>query len=304
MAARVNFVRTPSKNYAEVQAQILGQIQAHMEPGAFTETLSEKAEGRLNFSLFIQQPSDVVMSHGVADKNYFFRGAEDGERIANSLAHVFVPGDWLRERLLNAKSLRLSPDQVHAVGWPRLDRLLKQQAAYRSGPRQTAKPKVLWAPTHDYARRGEDRVSTSSYPDLLPYLDYLNEHLDLDVSLHPRNRKDKKPTEQKLIECDYVISDFGTMIYEAWALGKPVIFPSWIIGERIVQYLRQAAEAHIFREKIGLHAQSPEEIVALATSGVGLDSATTTFLDSYLAPAYRQDSSRRIAGLLKSLSER
>ena len=302
MAPRVNFVRTARRNYAEVQNQILGQIQACMPPDSYSETLSEKADGRLNFSLFIQQPSDVVMSHGVADKNYFFRHTEDGERISNSLKHVFVPGEWLRQRLLKAKSLTLSPEQIHAVGWPRLDRLLALQARHPPAPREGRKPKVLWAPPHDYARRGEDKVSTSSYPDLMPYLDYLNEHLDLEVSLHPRNRKDKKPTEEKLIECDYVISDFGTMVYEAWALGRPVIFPSWIIGDRIVQYLRQAAEAHIFREGIGHHARSPEEIVDLAVGGADLGPGVQSFLGEYLEPAHHGRSAQRIAALLQDLS--
>ena len=52
------------------------------------------------------------------------------------------------------------------------------------------------------------------------------EHFDFEVSLHPRNRKDKRPTTYGILDCDYVISDFGTMVYEAWALGKPVIFPA------------------------------------------------------------------------------
>lgn len=302
MAPTVNFVKTASQNYAGVQSQILGQIQASMAPGSFTETVSKRAGGQLNFSLFIQQPCDVLMSHGVADKNYFFRRNESRARIANGFKHIFVPGEWLRERLLKAKSLTLSAEQIHVVGWPRLDRLLALQAANHAPARERERPKVLWAPTHDFVRRGEDKLSTSSYPDLLPHLDYLREHFDLEVSLHPRNRKDKKPTEQKLIECDYVISDFGTMVYEAWALGKPVIFPSWIIRERIIQYLRRSAEAHIFREGIGHHATSPEHIVELVTSGAGLGDGASAFTDAYLAPAYRGNSAGRVADLLKALS--
>jgi len=36
------------------------------------------------------------------------------------------------------------------------------------------------------------------------------------------------PTMQPLVDADVVIADAGSTIYEAWALGKPVIFPDWL----------------------------------------------------------------------------
>ena len=303
VAAPINLVHTKSRNYAGVQRQILDAITRHLSLGEFSTTIGERAPGSLNFSLFILQPSDVVMSHGVADKNYFLRKDDAGEHISNRLSHLFVPGEWLKRRLLAAKKLDVGPERIHVVGWPRLDVLLAAQKKKPVVPRATGtRPKVLWAPTHDYARRGKKRDSNSSYPELLEFIPMFEEHFDFEVSLHPRNRKDKRPTTYGILDCDYVISDFGTMVYEAWALGKPVIFPHWLIGDRIKRHLGKSAEAFIFHERLGLHADSPQQIIDFVMDGAGIDARTTSFLDDYLAPDYAGRSGERVAELLQSLS--
>ncbi|MGI9086040.1 MAG: hypothetical protein ACR2FE_12280 [Aeromicrobium sp.] len=303
VAARINFVHAESTNYAGVQQQILGAITRHLAPGEFSITVGKRAPGSLNFSLFIHQPTDVVMSHGVADKNYFFRKDDDGECISNRLAHLFVPGEWLKRRLLGAKKLEIDAERIHVVGWPRLDALLATQQKMPVVPRSPgARPKVLWAPTHDYARRGEEKESNSSYPELLEFVPMFEKHFDFAMSLHPRNRNDKQPTHHSLLACDYVISDFGTIVYEAWALGKPVIFPHWLIGDRIKRHLGKSAEAFIFQERLGLHADSPQQVIDFVMGAAGIDARTTAFLDDYLAPAYAGRSGERVAALLQSLS--
>jgi hypothetical protein len=302
-ATRINFVHAGSKNYAEVQRQILGAIRQHLAPAEFSTTVGKKAPGSLNFSLFIRLPADVVMSHGLADKNYFLRKDEDGERISNRLAHLFVPGKWLKRRLLRRKDLSIGAERIHVVGWPRLDVLLATHQQMPVVPRSPgARPKVLWAPTHDYVRHGEESYSKSSYPDLLQFIPMFEKHFDLATSLHPRNRKDKQPTQYGLLDCDYVISDFGTIVYEAWALGKPVIFPHWLIGDRIKRHLGKSAEAFIFHERLGLHADSPQQMIDFVMGGAGIDARTTAFLDDWLEPAYAGRSGERVAALLRSLS--
>src|SRR5690606_34497442 len=110
------------------------------------------------------------------------------------LSHVFVPGEWLKRRLVASKRLSLTADRVHAVGWPRLDTLLKLQAQSPLPPAAGRRKRILWAPTHDYARRGDAHVSLSSYPEFEEYIPVLEKHFDVQVSLHPRNRRDKVPT--------------------------------------------------------------------------------------------------------------
>ncbi|MGH3473825.1 MAG: hypothetical protein ACRDOT_02820, partial [Aeromicrobium sp.] len=301
----INLVHTDSKNYAGVQQQVLGAITRHLAPEDVSTTIGTLAPGSLNFSLFILQPTDVLMSHGLADKNYFLRKDSDGEYISNRLAHLFVPGEWLKRRLLKTKGLEVGAERIHVVGWPRLDALLATQQAVPAEPRAPgARPKVLWAPTHDYARRGRDQGSMSSYPELLDLVPTFEKHVDFAISLHPRNRKDKQPTHYGLLDCDYVISDFGTIVYEAWALGKPVIFPHWLIGRRIKRHLAKSAEAFIFHERLGLHADNPQQMIDFVMDGASIDVRTSAFLDEYLAPAHAGQSGQRVADLLQSLSAR
>ncbi len=302
-AARINLVHTDSKNYAGVQQQILGAITRHLPPDDVSTSVGTLAPGSLNFSLFILQPTDVLMSHGLADKNYFLRKDTEGKHISNRLKHLFVPGEWLKRRLLAWPGLSVGAERIHVVGWPRLDALLAEQAAKPEAPRSPGtRPRVLWAPTHDYARRGENNDSNSSYPELLEFVPMLEKHVDLSISLHPRNRKNKKPTHDSLLDCDYVISDFGTIVYEAWALGKPVIFPHWLIGDRIKRHLGQSAEAHIFHERIGLHADSAQQMIDWVMDGADIDARTSSFMDDYLAPAHAGSSGKRVAELLQTLS--
>ncbi len=302
-APRINQVHTRSKNYAGVQEQILGAITRHLPPEEVSSTVGTLAPGLLNFSLFILQPTEVLMSHGLADKKYFLRKDDDGEYISNRLQHLLVPGEWLKRRLLKQKGLEVDAERIHVVGWPRLDALLAAQQEMAVVPRAPgARPKVLWAPTHDFARRGKDKDSLSSYPELLELVPMLEKHVDLSISLHPRNRKDKQPTQHSLLDCDYVISDFGTIVYEAWALGKPVIFPHWLIGDRIKRHLGHTAEALIFHERLGLHADRPQQMIDFVMDGASIDARTSVFLDDYLAPAHAGTSGARVATLLQSLA--
>src|SRR5690554_5547754 len=307
--ARINFVYRASKNYKSVENQILDLIKAELPDHIHRDTLKalyEPQDNEVSFDLFIRGTADVLMSHGVADKNYMLIGDDVG-KLVNRRKHIFVPGPWLKRRLLRNHKIALLDHQIHCVGWPRLDHLLRLQAERAEDKGidgSERKPRVLWAPTHDRARRGDDQLSTSSYPEFEQYIPLLQSKYEVEVALHPRNRKSKKPTVDKLLESDYIISDFGTMVYEAWALGKPVIFPSWLIGERIIQYLPGSAEALIFKKKIGLHASSIEDVIDFIDHGAGLDEKVHDFLNDYLSPEYRGCSSKRVAELLMKFSQK
>ncbi|PMR68335.1 hypothetical protein CR158_11710 [Halomonas heilongjiangensis] len=305
----MNFVYRASKNYKSVENQILDLIKAELPDHIHRDTLKALYEPRANevsFDLFIRGTADVLMSHGVADKNYMLIGDGDGGKLVNRRKHLLVPGPWLKRRLLKNQKIALLDNQIHCVGWPRLDQLLRLQAERvenKDVDGIARKPRVLWAPTHDRARRGDDQLSTSSYPEFEKYIPLLESKYEIETALHPRNRKSKKPTVDKLLDADYVISDFGTMVYEAWALGKPVIFPSWLIGDRIIEYLPGSAEALIFKKKIGLHATCIEDVIEFIDQGAGLDEKVHQFLDDYLSPEYRGCSSRRVAELLLQFSQ-
>ena len=100
--------------------------------------------------------------------------------------------------------------------------------------------------------------------------------------MHPRNRKDKKPTLDKLLRSNVVISDFSTMVYEAWALGKAIIFPCWILQESIESYLSTSEDALIVLNKIGYNPNSYEVMLSIIVAGPGITPDIESFMKKYL----------------------
>jgi CDP-glycerol glycerophosphotransferase (TagB/SpsB family) len=301
----IHFVLDKSKNYALVQQTLLDVVRRHLEPSQWTAAVGKRRDDALNFSLFVRQPADVVMSHGVADKNYFTDVWDpEGKLFANRLRALLVPGAWLKRKLLAFPGFTLQEHQVLTVGWPRLDLLREMHtAAVRSAlvPR-SSKKRLLWAPTHDFVKRGDEQLSTSSYPAFQECLPELERDFEVEVSLHPRNRPNKAPTEVALLKSDVVISDFGTLVYEAWALGKPVIFPRWLLGDRIEKYLPGSAEAHIFGDRIGYHPNSLEELLAIVRENPVVTPDVHAFMNDYLDNYRTGSSGARIATVLTSLA--
>ncbi len=296
----INFNYSVSKNYKEVQNQLSSLVQKELTDNQYTITHNEYDDKAINFTWFIMQKTDVLMSHGVADKNYYWRKNEEGERIVNSLKAVLVQGEWMKKRMIKSKYITLLEDQIIVCGWPRLDLLRKLQSKIElKSPKEEIK--LLWAPTHDLKKRA-DGESTSTFPKFQKYTDDLQTRYIYKESLHPRNRKDKEPTLDKLLNSNVVISDFGTLVYEAWSLGKPVIFPRWILKDRIQKYTGNSAEAYIFEKSIGYHPNSYEEMIEILESGPVITKDVDEFMEIYLDNYKGGNSSKKTAEALEMIS--
>lgn len=312
----VNFVHLRAADYEQVQNQLFDLVRVHL-PGGAGDTYEERDESAVNLGLHIRRgrgaeqvpmPLDVLMSHGLADKSYLLlRHVETGRPLLNDYEHVLVPGEWFRERLLrrrwrldSGKRMTLGPDRVHVVGWPRLDPLFQAPAPPPAGDRPL---RVLWAPSHDAQKVGAQRRPLSSYPAFEQFLPMLRERFDVQVSLHPANRTTKTPTTEPLLWADAVISDFGTMLYEAWALDKCVVMPSWLMPEEVVtaDRFKRSAEGVVYSRRIGNHAGSIGELVEMLAANEPPGSDVREFMGHYLAPEHRGTSGRRIAELLPTL---
>ena len=296
----INFNFITSKNYKEVQNQLSSLIEKELADTPYTISFEKYDEKAINFTWFIREKADVLMSHGVADKNYYWITDDEGKRIVNSFKAILVPGEWMKRRVLASKHLTLSEDQVIVCGWPRLDLLRKQQSEIKlKSPKEEIR--ILWAPTHDRVKRGGGD-STSTFPKFQKYVDDLSSRYTYAESLHPRNRKDKEPTLDKLLHSNVIISDFGTLVYEAWALGKPVIFPRWILKDRIQKYLKHSAEGYIFANSIGYHPNSYEEMLEILENGPVITEDVDAFMELYLDNYRGGNSSRKVAEALKMLA--
>ena len=322
----INFVWLPGKTYAGVQEQIFSLIEQCLPPKTVVHTVGDAIEGTLSLSLFIRQgreelkvrtPADIVMAHGIADKRYFFiRESETDLPLVNQYKYVFVPGSWHVNRLVEGRfrrnpiyQIQLRDDQIRKVGWLRLDPLLASQSVAKKD--QHKKLRVLWAPTHNaVAGKGESpenaAATPSSFPRFHKHKWVMRMKYDYRISVHPRNRKSKVPTGDQLVWADAVVSDFGTMVFEAWALGKPVLFPRWCIDvETLMKRNPLSAEAYIYKNRIGLHPESPSEMhqmlheVQLRRQGKNdLDprgNDVASFVDNYIDPETRGNDAQRTA---------
>lgn len=278
MGAKISFLKVTSKNYAGVQQQLINLITPHLPVDAWAENYHEPDHSALNIAFFISRHAHILMSHGVADKNYFTRKRPDGTRILNRFQYGFVPGNWLRDKLINHPAIEMTAENIHIVGWPRLDILTKLRAERPPSERL----RVLWAPTHNHQNR-DGRV-LSSFPDFEQYLPELSEHFDVTASPHPRNRPDKTPTTEKMAHCDVLISDFGTTVYEALALGIPVIFPDWLIRDGVLAAYSASSPAQLFKQNIGYHPQSFDEMMDILKAGPVIDETTKAFIDNVIDP--------------------
>jgi CDP-glycerol glycerophosphotransferase (TagB/SpsB family) len=294
----INFVFHRSGQYGKVQDNIFGVICSKLDKHDYSFSVDKYVKKSLNMTLFVRELADVVMSHGVADKNYFNILDSGGAPFVSRFAHVLVPGPWLRNKLVSDNTLNLDPEKVHVVGWPRLDYLL--ECKKKTSIIGSEKVNILWAPTHDYRKRGSEQRSTSTFPEFGPYFEMMKPEFNMVESVHPRNRSNKQPTGNALVEADIVVSDFGTMVYETWALGKPVIFPRWILGDRIQEYLPGSAEAHIFEKRIGYHPDTYEEMLEQIRAGVSIGSDVQEFMEEYLPSSFLGRSSELISQSLYS----
>ncbi len=161
--------------------------------------------------------------------------------------------------------------------------------------------RVLWAPSHNVTKIGREQKPLSSYPAFEEHLPRLEEFCEVRVSLHPTNRTDKAPTSDALEWADVVISDFGTMLYEAWALSKCVVMPTFLIPKVIATRRSATAEAYVYRERIGNHAGSIDELLEMVAANEPPAPDVNAFMDDYLAPEYFGSAGKRAAEVLTSL---
>ena len=242
----------------------------------------------LSITFYVRSKADIFMSHGCADKNY--RETMKCKYLSN-FKLILVPGPWLKKKLIN---LGVDESKIACVGWPKLDPLFVQKEIYmmnRNKYNTNNLKTILWAPTHN---SGQRRVcvkkqkcifsSISSYPDLHLYIDHINKIKGIKIitSKHPRNTQNKKLTFDKLVTCDYVIADSGSTIYEAWALGKPVIFPDWIVKNNINKTIAGSAEDYIYKNKIGYHPNNINQFVSLLKRDLIIGDDVKKFMEEYM----------------------
>lgn len=235
----------------------------------------------------------VFMSHGIADKHYRdFNSIKDFDYVCTS-----GPA-WTKKYI--RQGVRRS--RILEIGYPKLDSIFNGDL--QPSPREDDRIRVLWAPTH-----GGGNSDCSSYPECDEIVKKFPSKFKAWVSSHPRHKEDKGVTLQDLLDCDVVISDTGSLVYEAWIVGKPVVFPTYLVTKGVGRRYgkdRHNFEHHIYiKPRYGYHSGSFEELVEniYRAAEKGMGEREREFIEGIFPEKYRGKSGQRVAEALMSIDE-
>jgi hypothetical protein len=258
---------------------LIEPVRKHLPGSVVTH---EPVQGAVNVRYFTKipshQPDDVFVSHGIADKRWRTYSA------IKLFPHIFHSGPaWQEKYLIEG----CPADRLFQVGYAKLDPAFDGTLTRGDGPR------VLWAPTHR-------RAWPYTYEDL----EKIIRRLGVGISRHPQEAGPRACTLQALIDADVVIADGGSTLYEAWALGKPVVFPTWLmkIGRLI---LPKTFEQNLYHARIGYHAESELDLqrqIDLALAN-GITPAERDFIEGIFPTYLRGTSGKAHADALRYIEE-
>jgi len=288
LSKQINFLSNENGLYARVLDSLIDPILKYL-PNA---TKGKFLEGQINVRFFRETlpQKGIFMSHGLADKNWRDAGKVDG------FDYVFVSGYLWKEKMIKQG---LPEKKVLVNGFTKLDPLFQDKIRIKNNDN---KIRVLYAPTHNAKETTGNHVS--SYPRFKTYLNEIPGDIELINSYHPAN-SNKDITFDLFKLADAVISDCSSVLYEAWALGIPVIFPDWLVKETILKRFKGSFEDRIYSEGIGYHAQNIDEIWELVRTAKnqGMDSITKDFIEGIFPTELRGNSGKVTAQILLKLAE-
>lgn len=289
----INFIIPKTKYYVDVLYTMINPIKDNLNSEDYLiSDISIQDCINIHFfneSDYINQVGllgkSVFISHGIADKNW------RNLNVVDKFNYIVVSGYSWKEKMIKDG---LSEDRIFIGGYPKLDYILDKK-------KKSDKKTILWCPTHNMNPNSKCRVS--SYPYLKEYLHEIPSEFEVLISEHPANKTNRKSTMEELVDADIVIADTGSTLYEAWILGKPVIFPDWIIKDSILKSYPNSFEYKIFSKKIGYHANNIEDMISLIYSsfGLGIDEKTELFIEGILPKSLRGSSGKTIAAFLKNI---
>ncbi len=285
----INFViPAPGSSYGNIIRSIIDPITIHLSEYKISQKSLPDA---VNVHFFIEKTYyqmvnfgpgvNIYIDHGIGDKNYY-------KNLLNFIQKydvICVSGPRWAQKMLH---LGVPNEKLVTIGYAKLDPIFNGQIKKKTSEKKL----VLWAPSHSNCH--------SSYPDFEHWIDKFPKDLEVITSVHPYNKENKLPVLKELVDADVIISDVSSIVYEAWAVGKPVVFPDWLIKEKILQFYKGSFEEKIFSENIGFHADDFNQLIDQVYYAIhhGIDKNAKDFIEGILPADYRGESGKIAAKYL------
>lgn len=300
---KIKLIGDDSDNLRLLRTQIYSRLKADGGAEFHWQSADEADQtDTLTVSLFPGIPADIFLMFDLADRHHLNQLQADGRSVLADFKKILVPGPWMARKLVEDERLGLDAGQVVAVGSPRIDYLRSLKKSSKAAP-IAGRRRVLFAPLHEnWSDSSGKPMSSSSMFTLLT--GELEKHCELVMAEDQRNKLNKRPVTAELINADVVITDYTSLAYEAWALGKPVIFPRWLLGDAIFEKSPRSTEAEIYRRGLGYHPDSFEALLELLQPDSDLKVApeVSAFCALYFSN-YEAGTRHRVCQLLSYLSD-
>lgn len=249
----------------------------------------------------------VLDHHGIADK-----GWHAVPRLA-AFNWIFTFGPVWSQKLVD---MGVMAELLLETGYAKLDPFFQDRVPRPT--RDNGQINVLYAPTHggggernrhsgiDPARPSTTATTWWRQEQVLSLL-LEQKHFNVKIAPHPRHRPDGRATFDEYAWADVVIADGGSTIYESWALDLPVVFPDWLTREANINKFRASRDSHernIYENRIGYHADQPEDLVRLINYAYdnGIQDDAVQFIEGILPRRYRGVSGKMQAECLLDIA--